>query len=277
MIAGSLCWLALPITRPAVAPVHSQLGRNLPPLCSGGFAAGGDLSRNPSISKMNTQLQEICYLCGLPLTDPVSDDHVPPKQFYAKSVRRIHNPNLQTLPTHTPCNKAYQKDEDYFVHCVGPVAMDSYSGSELFKDIAKSLQRPEAQRLAGMIMSEFDQRPSGLYLPHGRIVKRPQGDRITRVIWKIVRGLHFVETDVYLPEHTPRKVEFYSPGEKPSEEFVLVRDTESKGKYPGVFDYKYRQFPELNNATYWGLLFWDKLIITLLHHHPGCPCDKCNR
>ncbi len=53
----------------------------------------------------------ICYLCGEPLDEDIDRDHVPPKQFYAKGIRKKHDPNLFILPVHSSCNKAYQKDE----------------------------------------------------------------------------------------------------------------------------------------------------------------------
>lgn len=63
-----------------------------------------------------------CYLCGRPLSAPTSVDHVPPKQLFAPSVRKAHDLQLFTIPTHTACNTAYQRDEDYFVHTLMPFA-----------------------------------------------------------------------------------------------------------------------------------------------------------
>jgi len=38
----------------------------------------------------------ICYLCGKDIleSEEINDDQVPPKQFYATNIRKIHNPNL---------------------------------------------------------------------------------------------------------------------------------------------------------------------------------------
>ena len=41
--------------------------------------------------------------------------------------------------------------------------------------------------------------PSGLVLPGNKVVKRFQGKRLTRIAWKIVRGLNFHHHDVVLP------------------------------------------------------------------------------
>jgi hypothetical protein len=59
----------------------------------------------------------ICYLCSETLAEPVSNDHVPMQQLFARELRKKHKPsNLLTIPVHDRCNKSYQGDEDYFVH-----------------------------------------------------------------------------------------------------------------------------------------------------------------
>jgi len=147
---------------------------------------------------------EICYLCGNKLDEEIDRDHVPPKQFYSKQLRKKHNPNLFTLPVHPACNKSYQKDEDYFVHSIAPLTKGSYSGDGIWNDIVHQFQRPQGQRIGQMISREFDDRPFGLYLPNGKVLKRFDGERVWRVVWKILRGLFFKEYNRFLPEDTPR-------------------------------------------------------------------------
>ena len=53
-------------------------------------------------------------------------------------------------------------------------------------------------------MREFEERPSGLHLPSNLVLKRLDGDRITRVAWKLVRGLYFLETGSVLAEVSER-------------------------------------------------------------------------
>lgn len=223
---------------------------------------------------MNNEI-DICYLCGQKLDANINDDHVPPRQFYAKSIRRIHTPNLFTLPVHKSCNKSYQKDEDYFVHSLAPLAMDSYSGRAIWTDISTQFKRSQGKRIRQMILKEFDQTPSGIILPYGKVLKRFNGKRIWRVVWKITRGLFFKEKWQLLPEDTPRHFKIVSVDEEPPAEFAYVRDTPSRGQYPGVFDYKYIDIPELNNFHFWAMLFWDRLITLIAFHDPGCPRDKC--
>lgn len=222
-------------------------------------------------------IDQICYLCGLELVVDVGRDHVPPRQFYAKDLRKVHKPNLFTLPVHVECNKSYQKDEDYFIHSIAPLTKESYSGDRILKDIAQRLRRVQGQRIGQMVLKEFEERPSGLYLPNGKVIKRFDGKRVKRVVWKIIRGLFYKEQARFLPEETPRLMKFVSVGEKPPPEFQAVRDTPSRGQYPGVFDYKYIVIPELTNFNLWAMLLWDRLIILVAFHDPLCECAICGK
>ena len=149
--------------------------------------------------------------------------------------------------------------------------MDSYSGRELWADISKNLERHEGKRLGQIILQEFDPRPGGLILPNNKVVKKYDSNRINRILWKIVRGIFFKETGRFLPENTPKVTKILSVNEKPPEIFLkYLAGAESKGDYPGVFDYKFIVFPEHNNFNFWGLLFWDRLITLVGFHDPDC-------
>jgi len=221
---------------------------------------------------MNTN-SDICYLCGELLGNEVDKDHVPPKQFYARELRIKYSPNLFTLPVHSSCNKSYQKDEDYFVHSIGPLAMESYSGTALWGDISNRYERPQNRRLAEMVLKEFDERPSGLVLPFGRVAKRFDGNRVRRVVWKIVRGLFFKEIGQVLPDDLRIKFEVLSPGENPPPEYDPILTATPLGQYPGVFDYRYIGIPE--KMYLWAMLFWDRIIMFVGFHVPGCSCKIC--
>jgi hypothetical protein len=102
--------------------------------------------------------------------------------FYAKQIRREHKLNLLTIPAHGTCNRSYQKDEDYFIHSLGQLCHESYSGNAIFDDLINQFTRPEGKRLGEMVFREFEARPSGLILPSGKLVKRYNGPRIRRVL-----------------------------------------------------------------------------------------------
>src|SRR5262245_36897034 len=111
---------------------------------------------------------KVCYLCGQQITRDMAPDHVPPKQFYSKSVRRRHSPNLLRLPSHATCNHDYQLDEEYFIHAISPLAMESYSGDSLFRELAGQYRTRRNLPLGRRVFSEFEKQPSGLVLPGGK-------------------------------------------------------------------------------------------------------------
>lgn len=219
----------------------------------------------------------VCYLCGKALTLPGSADHVPPKQFYADGVRAQHKRlNLLTIPTHRECNESYQYDEDYFVNTLAPFACGSYSGDELLREIFNKYADEKKRPLVHRVVEEFDQAPGGIILSSGLVAKRFEKNRLHRVAWKIIRGLYFHEFNAVLPEYTPNRLEVIPPGQVPPKEFFLgLPDEPIRGKYPGVFDYKYAKFPEVRNFNYWAMLLWDRIILVMGFHDPSCDCEHC--
>jgi hypothetical protein len=218
----------------------------------------------------------ICYLCGRPLAPPLSQDHVPPKQFYAKDVRKQHRLNLRTITVHQECNLSYQFDEDYFVNTFAPFAIGSYSGNAFLREFVQKFHSGKNRRLVSKVRKEFETRPSGLVLPPGLVAKRFEGERVHRVAWKIIRGLYFHHFNEFLPEDTPNGFQIVPPDQPPPKEFIIgLPDYPVRGQYPGVFDYKFAKFPELNNFNYWAMLLWDRIIMIMYFHDPSCDCDKC--
>lgn len=224
----------------------------------------------------NPEPPTLCYLCGEPLAAPTSVDHVPPKQLYPKVIRKRHGPNLRTIEVHDACNKSLQLDEDYFVNTLAPFARGSYAGTALLQEVFEKYAAGKKQKLVGKVLNEFQQAPGGILLPPGLVAKRFEGTRLHRIAWKIVRGLYFHEFGEVLPEKTPNSLEIFPPDKPPSETFLNgLMDAQSRGQYPGVFDYKYVTVPTLNDFHYWGMLLWDRLILTMAFHNPACKCDHC--
>jgi hypothetical protein len=55
---------------------------------------------------------------------------------------------------------------------------------------------PSAFSVLAQVLAEFTDNPSGLVLPPGKVVQAYDGQRIGRVLWKIVRGLHSPPRDL---------------------------------------------------------------------------------
>jgi len=219
----------------------------------------------------------ICYLCGRAITGRVSRDHVPPKQLYAKALRRNHPLSLCRLPTHKACNNAYKDDEEYFVHALAGHAHDSVAGRAVWDQIrGAARKREETRRLIRQIHREFDLRPGGIILPGGMVAQRLDFRRIHRVLWKIVRGLYFKEFGKILPENTPIYLfKIAPPPQKPPDEFRFVANEEEKGDHQGVFAYKHTQLPAVGDSHLWAMLFWDRIIAMIAFHDPACRCRTC--
>lgn len=227
---------------------------------------------------MHNSKPTVCYLCEKALTAPTSADHVPPKQLYAKEVRKKHSPNLLTIDVHADCNRSFQHDEDYFANTLAPFARGSYAGTAFLQEAFAKYASGEKQKLVGKVLNEFQRTPGGILLPPGLVAKRFEGDRLHRIAWKIVRGLYFHEFGEVLPENTPNNLQIAAPDKPPPVEFLhALYDKPSRGQYPGVFDYKYVTVPQFNEFHYWGMLFWDRLILTMAFHNPACKCDHCSK
>jgi hypothetical protein len=225
---------------------------------------------------MNEFAARICYLCGRPLVGQLDADHVPPRQLYAATVRRSDNPSkLLTIEVHQSCNRAYQRDEDYFVYSLVPFARGSYAGNAIYAEVLDKFRRGRNAPLALKVLREFEPRPSGLVLPGNKVLKRQDGKRISRAAWKIVRGLYFHHHGKVLPEQLATWVSVTPPGQVPPEHFLVFvssPDNEPHGQYPGVFDYRFQNYmDEGGSMHYWAFILWERIIITVLFDDPDGP------
>ena len=58
---------------------------------------------------------------------------------------------------------------------------------------------------------------------------------------------------------------------------IDLADDETHGRYPGVFDYRFRVFEmDVGTLNYWAFLIWDRIIVTAHFHDPwSCQCEDC--
>ena len=128
-------------------------------------------------------------------------DSVDPVPRSDSSAGHSGSPRFQllTIPVHADCNKAYQYDEDYFVHTLMPFAPKSYAGRAIYNDVLQKFRGGRKVGLTRGVLEEFEPMPSGLILPANKVVKRFQGERVSRIAWKIVRGLYFHHHGILCP------------------------------------------------------------------------------
>lgn len=209
---------------------------------------------------------KICYLCGKELSGikNTDRDHIPAKQFYTKKFKKDNqNINLITLPVHIACNQSYQMDEEYFTISIGSIIPKSRTGQELYKELGQKIsKRKENKILAYKVLREFGK----IKLIDGKTIKYFDGKRIYRIIWKIIRGLYFKHTHLFLPENTHKRHDLITPIHKPSDDFIksLILDVEKeswKVKYTGYFDYKFKYVDiERERVWFWNLYFWEYIV-----------------
>jgi len=188
-----------------------------------------------------------CYLCGKALAEPINDDHVPPSMFFAKALRQTYNlTKLLTIPVHAVCNKAWQKDEEYFVYTFLPFVRGSTSGNALWKDAFQRMGKGRTIRLANAVLKEFEHQIGGVLLPASKVAKRFDRERVWGVIWKIIRGLYFHHTGQILPARLEVAVTITPRGETPPQTFIDFAQSgtmKSRGEYQGVFAYAFKPYP----------------------------------
>lgn len=239
--------------------------------------AEGDVE---TLRKRSDSGTKLCYLCGLPLSssDATNKDHVPPRQFFPKALRQGDTSlQLSTLLVHASCNHSYQSDEDYFVSAIVPVAMSTQRGSEMWIDLTQHIDRPATQALFRMNMrrSSFPDRP--LRLPGSKVVWKFDGPRVWRIVWKIMRGVFYLDENRTLPENTAHLCDSVTTlNETPPYLFGVLASSSIKGDHPDVFSYKLRRL-ETEGRVVWvaGLLFWEYVAFFLVFHDPDCQCEDC--
>lgn len=196
-------------------------------------------------------------------------DHVPPKQFYPKSVRIEEDLNLWVVPTHKRCNGEYKKDEEYFYHslCLLVANTNPRMGSVVFKDIERRAKNPQSRTLIrGVVKTASNKTKGGLFLPDGVASFRVNKPRIERVAIKIAQGLFFRENSRFLPWDNCKDIRLCHTDENVPEMYRLSwQATERVAVCPSVFSY-WSAF--LNGMHYFSLLFWEGFMICILFDEP---------
>ena len=228
-------------------------------------------------SRNRLAADELCYLCGKPMQPGEWDrDHLPPKRIFASAVRRQFSPQLEWLPTHIGCNRAYRDDEAYFiVSFVGHVSTPT--ARAVMNDLRQAALRGYERGLIRDVIGRFGQVTGS----RGEVLFSYDHERTNRFIWKLVRGFYYLYLLRVLPESMMGQIVVVSATDPPHDLkrinwFSAVRDTESLAKYGRVFDYKWLCWKdgELRGHAF-SMLFWDGLIAAALFHDPTCRCGTC--
>jgi hypothetical protein len=218
-----------------------------------------------------------CYLCGKPLEEPTSVDHVPPKLFFPDEIRKKYKTTeLLTIRVHHACNQEWRMDEEYFVQTLIPLAGGSESADAARRQSLRKYMHGKNVPLVTQVMKEFRREIGGVHLPANKVAKLIDTNRAYRVIWKLVRGLHFHHTGEILPIDWDMSCTITAPNQEPPEYVVpFLQSVESRGRYQAVFAYAFKKFPEVHDLHIWAFLLWDCIIVTAAFHDMACGCEGC--
>jgi hypothetical protein len=139
---------------------------------------------------------QLCIYCNLAAADTV--DHIPPKLLLAKP----YPDNLLTVPSCLKCNRSFQKHDEY-TRVIASIDLRNSKHQTVkvnLPTVLRSLRRPEAGGFSKYLASKT--LPSTVLgadgKPMGQIIEADH-KRLNATGERIVRGLHFVETNLPVP------------------------------------------------------------------------------
>ncbi len=129
------------------------------------------------MSTLNRGGGKICIYCGKQAT---TRDHVPPRSF----LERPFPANLATVPSCEQCNNSHSGDEQYFLVLLGQIGASRTISAKVDTEgvIDRTLKRAP-------LLDERILRALEVDGESGRVLIRPETERVRRIIAKIARGL----------------------------------------------------------------------------------------
>ncbi|MFN0196269.1 MAG: hypothetical protein ACKVT0_05965 [Planctomycetaceae bacterium] len=167
---------------------------------------------------------EICCLCGKPAMDgdPISREHVPPRQFYPKSLR--DGLNLWVVPTHISCNNQHKEDEEYFYHASYPLVanVNPQMADVILDDLKRRAEKPQTPTLLRSILkTKRTTTEGGIVLPPGVISLDFDKIRLQQVAIKIGRCLFYRDHKRDIPYQACKDIQFCERDEDVPEQYSL--------------------------------------------------------
>lgn len=238
---------------------------------------------------------DVCCLCGKPATDedPITREHVPPKQFYPKSLRG--GLNLWVVPTHRSCNNKHKADEEYFYHALYPLVanVNARMAGVILDDLKRRAKRPQTPTLLRSILQTSQTTTQGgIVLPPGVVRMGADQYRLQQVAIKIGRCLFYRDhkrvmpyencKDIRLCEREEDVPELYTSNWAVSKVnvndlvplepggLVVVVDAEAgqaRAAYRQVFDYRSAYIEEKQLHLY-TLRFWEAFVFCMAFEEP---------
>ena len=238
---------------------------------------------------------DVCCLCGKRATeeDPISREHVPPKQFFPKSLRS--GLNLWVVPTHKSCNNRHKADEEYFYHALYPLVanVNPRTSEVLLDDLKRRAKKPQTPTLLRAILQTSQTTTGGgIVLPPGMVRLNVDEYRIQQVAIKIGRCLFYRDHKRFMPYENCKDIrlcereedvpEFYTLGWElskvkvnrlvPSEPCGNVVAVDNEAGTPltvcrQVFEYR-AAYIESKRSHLYSMRFWEAFMFCMAFEDP---------
>lgn len=204
--------------------------------------------------------QAVCYLCGKEGAD--SSDHIPPKNIFFKKTT-----DLITAPAHINCNKAWEKDDEYFRFSLVNMAYGySREAQLLFKEkVVPRFHSPKKWKFKKALLKDFmklqGQSPSGSLLD-GQHAIGIDAKRVGDVIKRVARGLYFKRHGEVFPADFPMHISLIERSIMIDRHKILA-SKHFKSVGDGVFRYAYLTASEDKRYSYFWFTFFDCIDFTI--------------
>lgn len=239
--------------------------------------------------------RKLCCLCGTLSTEgnPITREHVPPKQFYPEPLRK--NVNLWVVPTCESCNRDYKSHEEYFLHAFCPLVLESASAvaADVLNDLKRRARKSQTPRLIRKIArGSHKTTTGGLLLPSGIRELRIEQYRIEQVAIKIARCLYFRDYSRILPRENCKDIRICTSEDEVPDMYrcswernkdsvfdlrpahadtgIVIADGRSgapKAVLSNVFSYR-ESLDEDNYYRRYSLLFWGAVMFCMTFEEP---------
>lgn len=213
------------------------------------------MDQDPNRPQRPSQPLPVCTYCETELRRADAEkEHSVGRQFFPRP-----RPDLSTVvvPSCRPCNEKPKADEDYLRGLLSlSNAALSPSGNSVHQTAMRAMSKDKGLRAAisrGITPNVPLQSESGVYV--GRVMTQTiDWPRVASVLEKWVRGLHFNEYGSRLPLDATFEVAM-TPRTQTRTTIAMTR--QSKGSWPGTFEYWHSRDDADLTKTRWVFLVWD--------------------
>lgn len=154
--------------------------------------------------KVEATGEEICYYCGKGSPQKLTRDHIFPRLLFPKGSDFSNLPRC--LPMCYSCNNGMSKDEEIFQQLVlSWRALDTPQALQVYVTKVRPNIRGLRPGLRNQILQLTQLRPLvnelGQQIGQWPVLEVPR-ESMEHVLWKMVKGLHCLETNTILPSDT---------------------------------------------------------------------------